>query len=115
MNLFNGINQNKHNEIKNLINNGKEEAKLKILLETNSLMDWSIIKELKINEGKEIMINKLDSNLRTKNLNLNEIKKILIDEVKNYPRFGSEFRNKKDFYNKIFEELEKKAEEIAKN
>ena len=50
LNLFNGINQNKHNEIKNLINNRKEEAKLKILLETNSLMDWSIIKELKINE-----------------------------------------------------------------
>jgi hypothetical protein len=115
LNLFNGINKNKHNEIKNLINNRKEETKKKILLERNSLMDWSIIKELKINEGKEIMNNKLNSNFDPKNLNLKEIKKILIDEVRNYPRFGDEFRNKKDLYNKIFEELEKKAEEITRN
>ena len=99
LNLFNGINQNKYNEIKELINKKKEETKLQILFQTNSLSDWSVIKQLKINEAKDIMILKLE-NLGKKTLNINEIKEILINEVIFYPRFSDMFKKNADFYKK---------------
>ena len=112
LNLFNGINKNKFKEIKELISTKTEETKQRILIETNSLSDWSVIKQLKISEGKDIMNRKAEL-LKTEELNLNKIKQILIQEVLLYPRFGDMFRNKQDLYNTVIKELEKKAEEIA--
>ena len=112
LNLFDGINRNKFNEIKELINKKIEETKQRISIETNSLSDWSIIKQLKINEGKDIMEHKLLS-LGNKELNINKIKQILIQEVMLYPRFNDVFKNKPNLYDIIIQELEKKAEEIA--
>ena len=112
LNLFNGISKNRFNEVKDLINKNIQETIQRISIETNSLSDWSIIKQLKINEGKDIMNHKIEI-LRIEELNLNKIKNILIQEVLLYPRFGDIFRNKPELYNIITKELEKKAEEIA--
>ena len=100
LNLFNNINKNKHDEIRELIENKKNETKQLILIETNSLSDLSIIMKLKIHDGKEIMNRKLN-NLGTKDLNKEDLKSILIQEVLLYPRFMDIFFNKPDIYNKI--------------
>ena len=70
--------------------------------------------KLKIQEGKEIMNKKLN-NLGTKDLNKEDLKEILIEEVLLYPRFMDIFFNKPDIYNKIINEFQKEAEEIAVN
>lgn len=85
LNLFNDIKENKHNEIKELINKKKEETRNKIINIANSLSNWSDKKSLKVQEGYAIMIQKSDTNLGTKDLN--QIINILINEVMNYPRF----------------------------
>ena len=112
LNLFDGISKKKFDEIKELINKKRDETKQRILIQTNSLSDWSIIKQLKINEGKDIMNHKLQS-LTTEELNLSNIKQLLIQEVLLYPRFNDVFKNRSDLYNIIINELEKKAEEMA--
>lgn len=114
LNLFNNINKNKNDEIRELIENKKNETKQLILIETNSLSDLSIIMKLKIQEGKEIMNKKLN-NLGTKDLNKEDLKSILIQEVLLYPRFMDIFFNKPDIYNKIINDFQKEAEEIAVN
>ncbi len=85
LNLFNDIKENKHNEIKELINKKKEETRNKIINIANSLSNWSDKKSLKVQEGYAIMIQKSDTGLGTKDLN--QIINILINEVMNYPRF----------------------------
>ena len=57
------------------------------------------------------MLNKSDFNLGTKDIN--EIKKILIKEVNNTPRFFDAVKNESQ-KNEIIKELENKAEEIGK-
>ena len=112
LNIFNGIKEEKHNELKTLINKMKEDTIQKIVNEANTLPNWSDKKNLKIKEGYEIMIRKSDSNLGTKDLN--EIIKILINEVKNYPRFCDSLKNDTHF-NQVFNELQKMAKEIGNN
>ena len=79
LNLFNNIMQNKHNEIKELIYNMKENIKAKIENDSNKLSKWSDQRKSLIQEGYTIMLNKSDFNLGTKDIN--EIKKILIKKV----------------------------------
>ena len=111
LNLFNNILQHKHNEIKELINSMKENLKAKIENDTNKLSKWSDKKESLIYIGYTIMLNKSDFNLGTKDIN--EIKKILIKEVNNTPRFFDAVKNESQ-KNEIIKELENKAEEIGK-
>ena len=112
LNLFNDIKENKHNEIKELINKKKEQTKNKIINTGNSLSNWADKKTLKIQEGYAIMIQKSDMNLQTKDLN--QIINILINEVKNYPKFCDSFKSDTQF-NEVFNELKNKAAEIGKN
>ena len=112
--LFDGIPSKRHNEIEEIIKNKIKETKQLILIETNSLSDFSIVNQLKINEGKEIMLKKLN-NLNSKELNPNNLKKILMNEVKTYPKFSDIIRKKEEFYNKLMNELEKVAGEIVSN
>ena len=112
MNLFNGIDGKKYNEINELIKNKIQETKQLILIQTNSLSDWSIVNQLKINEGKDIMNSKLN-NLNPKELTLNYIKQILLEEVLTYPRFVDMFTKKEKFYNKLIDQLDKIAGEMA--
>lgn len=114
LNLLNGIQGNKKKEIEELIKNKIQETKQLILIETNSLSDWSIVIQLKINEGKEIMLRKL-KNINQNELNPNNLKKILIDEVKTFPRFSDMIKKKEGFYNKLMNGLEKVAGEIVSN
>jgi len=114
LNLFNGIEGGKKKEITDLINNKIKETRQSILIETNSLSDWSIVIQLKINEGKEIMLRKL-KNINSNELNPNNLKKILIDEVNTFPRFKDMFKKKEGFYNNLMIELEKVAGEIVSN
>lgn len=111
LNLFNNIMQNKHNEIKELIYNMKENIKAKIENDSNKLSKWSDQRKSLIQEGYTIMLNKSDFNLGTKDIN--EIKKILIKEVENTPRFFDAIKNESQ-KKEIMKELEKKAEEIGK-
>ena len=111
LNLFNNIMQNKHNEIKELIYNMKENIKAKIENDSNKLSKWSDQRKSLIQEGYTIMLNKSDFNLGTKDIN--EIKKILIKEVENTPRFFDVIKNESQ-KKEIMKELEKKAEEIGK-
>ena len=112
LNLFNGIDGKKYNEINELIKNKIQETKQLILIQTNSLSDWSIVNQLKINEGKDIMNSKLN-NLNPKELTLNYIKQILLEEVLTYPRFVDIFTKKEKFYNKLIDQLDKIAGEMA--
>ena len=112
LNLFNGIEEAKHNEIKELINKMKEETRYQIIYLMNNLHNWSEMKNLKINIGKDIMIQKLESNITTKDLN--QIINILIEEVKNSPRFCDSLKEK-EHYDQVFDELKKIAEEYGKN
>ena len=63
--LFDGIPSKRQNEIEEIIKNKIKKTKQLILIETNSLSDFSIVNQLKINEGKEIMLKKLN-NLNSK-------------------------------------------------
>ena len=112
LNLFNGIEEKKHDEIKNLINKIKEETMYQILSKSNGLTNWSEIKNFQINKGKEIMVQKSESNLDTKDLN--QIINILINEVKNYPRFCDLLKDK-EHYEQVFNELKTIAHQIGKN
>ena len=58
LNLFNNIMQNKHNEIKELIYNMKENIKAKIENDSNKLSKWSDQRKSLIQEGYTIMLNK---------------------------------------------------------
>ena len=102
LNLFNGIEEKKHNEIKDLINKIKEETIYQIVISMNDLTNWSEIKNKQINKGKEIMSHKLESNLNTKDLN--QIINILINEIMNYPRYCDLLKDDKHF-NEVFDEL----------
>ena len=110
LNLFNGIEEKKHNEIKDLINKLKEKTQYQIISLMNNLANWSEIKNSQINKGKEIMNQKLESNLNTKDLN--QIINILINEIKNYPRFCDLLKDEKHF-NEVFDELKNIAKIIG--
>ena len=112
LNLFNNIMQHKHNEIKELINKMKKELKEKIDNETNKLSKYSDIKESLIQKGNTIMLNRANSNFVTKDIK--EIKKNLIKEVINTPRFFDAVKNE-SLKNEIIKELENSAETIGKN
>ena len=51
LNLFNGIQNNKHNEIRNLINEMKNKTNDRIINEKNSLSNWKEKKENLILRG----------------------------------------------------------------
>ena len=78
----------------------------------NNLHNWSEIKNLKISIGKDIIIHKLESNIATKDLN--QIINILIEEVKNTPRFCDSLKEK-EHYDQVFDELKKLAKEYGTN
>ena len=111
LNLFNGIEERKQNEIREMIKRMEEETRHKIINTMNNLSNWSETKNLHVNKGKEIMMQKLESNLKTKDLN--EIINILIEEVRTYPRFCDFLKDKK-YYDQVFGELRKIAEELGK-
>ena len=111
LNLFNGIEERKQNEIREMIKRMEEETRHKIINIMNNLSNWSETKNLHVNKGKEIMMQKLESNLKTKDLN--EIINILIEEVRTYPRFCDFLKDKK-YYDQVFGELRKIAEELGK-
>ena len=111
LNLFNGIEEKKHDEIKNIINKIKNETMNQILAKSNNLKNWSEIKNNQINKGKEIMMQKAESNLDTKDLD--KIINILINEVRNYPRFCDLLSDNKHF-EEVFNELKIISEQIGK-
>ena len=112
LNLFNGIQQSKHNEIRDLIDKLKEKTKKRIINEANSLSKWQDKKEILVQKGNSIMLNKSETNLNTKDLN--QIINILINEVLNYPRFLDSCKSEKQ-KNEIINELRIKAEQIGNN
>ena len=89
--LFDDIKSNKHDEIKDLINTMIKESNNRVITEQNKLSKWSDIKDILIESGYNIMIEKSNNNLKTKDLN--EIVKILIEEIDNYPVFLNTFKN----------------------
>ena len=65
-----------------------------------------------VEKGKEIMLQKLESNIETEDLN--QIINILLDEVKNCKRFCDSLKDKEHF-DQIFGELRIIAEKIGKD
>ena len=112
LNLFKGIEEKKHDEIKKLINKIKEKTQNEVIKLKNNLPNWSEIKNLEVNKGKEIMFLKLESNIETKDIN--QLINILLEEVKNYPKFCDPLKDKERF-DQVFTELKKFAEDIGQN
>ena len=112
LNLFNGIFEHKHGEIKDLINKMKEETKKEIISGKNDLSKWSDTKTILIQNGYSIMIDKSNTNLNTKNVN--EISEILIKSVLNDPRFFDSCKSEEQ-KKEIMDALKIKAESIARN
>ena len=112
LNLLNGIEEEKQKEIIKLIDQKREETKNQILNLSNNLLNWPEIKNNQINKGKEIMNQKIESNLGTKDLN--QIIGILLNEVKNYPRYCDLLKTN-EHYNQVFNELRPIAEQLGKN
>jgi len=112
LNIYKGIMQNKHNEIKYLIEEEKEKVINRIKNESNNLKSWSEQKEKLVQEGNLIMLNKSNANLETKDLK--QITNILLNEVLNTPGFLDSCKNdsqKLEIKNKLME----KAEITGKN
>ena len=65
-----------------------------------------------IEKGKEIMLQKLESNIETKDLN--QLINILLEEVKNCKGFCDSLKDKEHF-DQVFAELKEIAEEIGQN
>ena len=65
-----------------------------------------------VEKGKEIMLQKLESNIETEDLN--QIINILLDEVKNCKKFCDSLKDKEHF-DQIFGELRIIAEQIGKD
>ena len=112
LNLFNGIEEKKHNEIKNLINELRENTQNRIIFLKNNLENWSIIKNMHIRHGKDIMTQKLESGLKTRDLK--EIIDILVNEVKICPGFCDLLKDDKRF-NEVFNELKNFAKTEGQN
>ena len=110
LNLLEGILQNKHNEIKELINSMIQQTKNKIMNDSNSLSNWSDRKIILIQNGYTIMIQKSNTDLKTKDLN--QIINILVNEVIISPRFFDSCKNENQ-KNEIIKELKKHAKEIG--
>ena len=110
LNLFSQIKENKYKEIENLINQIKLNTSDRIKNEKNGLLKWDDQKEKLISKGFQIMIEKSKENLKTKNEN--QIVQILINEVKNYPRFFDSCKNEKQI-DEIIKILQYKAKPIA--
>ena len=110
LNLLEGILENKHNEIKELINSMIQQTKNKIMNDSNSLSNWSDRKIILIQNGYTIMIQKSNTDLKTKDLN--QIINILVNEVIISPRFFDSCKNENQ-KNEIINELKKHAKEIG--
>ena len=110
LNLFSQIKENKHKEIEILIEQIKQITKNRIKNEKNGLLKWEDEKEKLISKGFQIMIEKSKENLKTKNEN--QIIQILINEVKNYPRFFDSCKSEIQI-DEIIKQLIFKAKPIA--
>ena len=110
LNVLEGILPNKHNEIKNLINEMKEKTKNKINNEANSLSNWADRKIILVQNGYSIMVQKSNLDLKTKDFN--QIINILLNEVLNTPRFLDSCKNEKQI-KEIKDELMNKAKQVA--
>jgi hypothetical protein len=110
LNLFSQIKENKHKEIEILIEQIKQMTKNRIKNEKNGLLKWEDEKEKLISKGFQIMIEKSKENLKTKNEN--QIIQILINEVKNYPRFFDSCKSEIQI-DEIIKQLIFKAKPIA--
>ena len=108
LNLSNGIEEKKHNEIKSLINEMKEKTQNQIINLKSNLLNWSETKNSLIYKGNDIINQKLESDIPTNDLN--KLINILIEEVKNYLK-SCDLLNDKNHYNQVFEELRKSAEQ----
>jgi len=105
--LFDDIKSNKHDEIKDLINTMIKESNNRVITEQNKLSKWSDIKDILIESGYNIMIEKSNNNLKTKDLN--KIVNILINEIYNYPDFLDICKNderKKEIINALITKAE---------
>jgi len=112
LNLFNGVLEHKHGEIKDLINKMKEETKKDIISGKNDLSKWSDTKTILIQNGYSIMVDKSNTNLKTKNLN--EIINILVSSVLNEPKFFDSCKSEEQ-KKEIINALKIKAESLARN
>jgi hypothetical protein len=110
LNLFANIPENKYNEIQGLINNTKENLKVKIENEINYLK-CSHEKYLLIQKGYTIMLNKSNDDLGTNDIN--EIKNILLNEVLNTPGFFDTIHDESK-KSEIINKLETDADTIGK-
>ena len=89
-----------------------QQTKNKIMNDSNSLSNWSDRKIILIQNGYTIMIQKSNTDLKTKDLN--QIINILVNEVIISPKFFDSCKNENQF-NEIMSELEKNAKEIGKS
>ena len=113
LNLFKGIlNNNKQNEIKELINNMIKKTQNKIINESNKLSNWSEKKELLIQKGISIMTNKCNTDLGTDDIN--KIINDLIYEIIIYPNFLDSCKNESQSA-EILEELNIQAKQLGKS
>ena len=112
LNVFNGILNNKQNEIKELINQMIKKTKNRIISDTNKLSNWSEKKELLIQKGITIMTNKCNSDLGTDDIN--KIINNLIYEIVIYPNFLDLCKNESQS-TEILEELNIQARQLGKN
>ena len=110
LNLFEGILPYKYNEIKDLISKMKEKTENNIKNKTNNLSSWLEKKLNLIQNGYLIMLQKSNTDLKTKNYN--QIANILLKEVINTPGFLAPCKNSKQT-TEIIEELTTKANQIA--
>jgi hypothetical protein len=90
----------------------KEETKKEIISGKNDLSKWSDTKTILIQNGYSIMVDKSNTNIKTKNLN--EIINMLVFSVLNEPRFFDSCKNEQQ-KNEIINALKIKAESIARN
>ena len=65
LNLFNGIEEKRHEEIKNLIDKIKKETINQILTQSNNLKNWSEIKnnQIKFNNSENLYQNSINFNI----------------------------------------------------
>ena len=110
LNLFNQIKKNKFKEIENLINQIKQNTKDRINNKKNELSIWDDQKEKLISQGIQIMVEKSKENLNTKNEN--DLIQILINEIKNYPKFFDSCKNENQI-DEIIKQLKIKAKPIV--
>ena len=110
LNLFNGIMKNKHNEIRNLIDEMKSNLIKEINNKLSQVNKWSDERSKLIQNGYLIMLKKSNGNINT--TDKGQIVNILVNEVINTPRFFDACK-KESQKSEIKKKLRDEAEIIA--